>query len=55
VSDDDIEKARQKGVEEGKLLSDVKNHGIRIGRVEKAILVVVGCIVAAWAQSRGLW
>ena len=55
MSDDEIEKARKKGVEEGKLHSDVENHGIRLSRLEKALMGVMGAIVAAWAKARGLW
>ena len=55
MSDDDVEAARRKGIEEGKLQSDVENHGMRLSRLEKAIMAIVGAIVAAWAKARGLW
>ncbi len=55
MSDDDLEKARRKGVEEGKLKSDIENHGMRLSRLEKGVIGLVGAIVAAWAKSRGLW
>lgn len=55
MSDEEIEKARKRGIEEGKLRSDVENHGIRLSRLEKGILGIVGAIVAAWAKARGLW
>ena len=38
ADDEDIEQARKKGIEEGKLRSDVENHGLRLNRLEKAIL-----------------
>jgi hypothetical protein len=53
--DDDIKEARRKGIEDGKLLSDVENHGMRLGRLEKGILGLIGAIVAAWAKSKDLW
>lgn len=55
MSEDDIEKAHKKGVEEGKLKSDVENHGMRLSRLEKGVIALVGAIIAAWAKSRGLW
>ncbi|MGC1497277.1 MAG: hypothetical protein WA790_15820 [Sulfitobacter sp.] len=55
MSDDEIEKARKKGMEEGKLKSDIENHGLRLSRLEKGVISLVGAIVAAWAKSRGLW
>lgn len=55
MSDDEVEEARKKGIEEGKLLSDVENHGVRLGRLERGVIGLVGAIVAAWAKARGLW
>ena len=55
MSEEEIEKARQKGIEEGKLKSDIENHGMRLSRLEKGVIGLVGAIVAAWAKARGLW
>jgi hypothetical protein len=55
MSDEDLERAKQDGVKEGKLISDVENHGVRLSRIEKGLIALFGAIAAAWAKSRGLW
>ena len=55
MSDDDAEKARKEGEKMGRLETTQENHGMRIGRLEKAVLGLLGLIAAAWGKEKGLW
>lgn len=55
AEDDETKAAYLRGIEQGKLNSKVDNHGLRLSRLEKALLTVITCIVAAWAKARGLY
>lgn len=55
MSEDEIEAARLRGIEDGKEKATQESNTKRLDRLEKGVLGVLFGGVYLWGQSKGLW